>query len=112
MLSSILLNPLVVFVGLLVVVGLLALLAKLLETKGSPSAGKEEPYACGEDVPTGRIQPGYNDFFHFAFLFTILEVVALLIGTLVIGVSSGAIWLSMLILFVVVISLFVLFRRD
>jgi len=112
MLNNILLNPLVVFVGLLVVVGLLALLARLLETKGSPSEGKTEPYACGQDVPTGRIQPGYSDFFHFAFLFTILEVVALLIGTMVIGISTGAIWLSMLILFVVIISLFVLFRRD
>ena len=108
MLNELLLTPPVVFVAVLVVVGLLALLVKGLAIQGKPSQGKGEPYACGQNVPTGKIQPGYKDFFHFAFLFTILEVVALILGT----VTANAIWLTLVILSVVVLAIFILFRRD
>ena len=108
MLNNIVLSPLVAFVILFVVVGLLALLARGLSMRGKPSPGKDEPYACGQDVPTGKIQPGYDDFFHFAFMFTILEVVALMLATVI----TGAIWLTIVILCVVVLSIFILFRRD
>ncbi|MCL1846744.1 MAG: hypothetical protein FWF91_02110 [Coriobacteriia bacterium] len=108
MLNDLLLNPPVVFIILLAVIGLLAFAAKALAIKGTPTAGKGEPYACGQDVPTGKIQPGYSDFFHFAFLFTILEVVALIVGT----VTANAIWLTLVILCVVVLAIFILFRRD
>jgi len=108
MLSEILLAPPVVFVIMLAVAGLLSLAVKTLATRSNPSPGKKEPYACGQDVPTGKIQPGYKDFFHFAFLFTILEVVALLLGT----ATSNVVWLTIGILAVVVLAIFILFRRD
>ena len=38
-------------------------------------------YACGEDLPTAMIQPDYSQFYPFAFYFTILHVVALMIAT-------------------------------
>lgn len=108
MLNELLLTPPVAFVVALAVIGLLAWLVKGLAISGNPSPGKGEPYACGQNVPTGRIQPGYSDFFHFAFLFTILEVVALILGT----VTANAIWLTLVILSVVVLAIFILFRRD
>ena len=108
MLNDLLLSPLAVFVIILLVVGLLALLARKLSMRSTPTPGKEEPYACGQNVPTGKIQPNYDDFFHFAFLFTILEVVALLIGT----VTGNAIWLTVAILAIIVLAIFILFRRD
>lgn len=108
MLNEILLTPPVAFVVALAVIGLLAWLVKGLAIRSNPTPGKGEPYACGQDVPTGRIQPGYNDFFHFAFLFTILEVVALILGT----VTANAVWLTIVILCVVVLAIFILFRRD
>ncbi|MFA6609559.1 MAG: hypothetical protein WCT15_01775, partial [Candidatus Omnitrophota bacterium] len=48
---------------------------------------KEDPadigksYGCGEDIPDARIQPDYTQFFPFAFFFTILHVVALIVTT-------------------------------
>jgi len=109
MLNDMLLTPLIIFVLILAVVALLAWLAKRWEAPGSSSApGKGEPYACGQDVPTGKIQPGYSDFFQFAFLFTILEVTALIVGT----ITASAIWLSAALLLVVVLAIFILFRRD
>jgi len=110
MLNDLLLTPLAIFVLVLLVVALLAWLAKGLEAPSSsrPAPGKGEPYACGQDVPTGKIQPGYGDFFQFAFLFTILEVTALIVGT----ITASGIWLSVALLLVVVLAIFILFRRD
>ena len=108
MLNDLLLSPLAIFVIILVVVGLLAQWAKSLAIRSNPTPGKGDPYACGQKVSTGKIQPGYFDFFHFAFLFTILEVVALLIGT----VTENAIWLTVIILFIIVLAIFILFRKD
>ncbi|MCX5656683.1 MAG: hypothetical protein NTZ48_00370, partial [Candidatus Omnitrophica bacterium] len=41
----------------------------------------EKAYACGEDFKDHLIQPDYSQFFPFAFFFTILHVVALVITT-------------------------------
>jgi len=108
MLNDLLLSPVAVFVIVIAVILILAWLAKRLETRSNPTPGKVEPYACGQDVPTGRIQPGYDDFFHFAFLFTILEVAVLVVGT----ITANAIWLSIAILAVVALAILILFRRD
>ena len=107
MLNDLVLTPPVAFSILLVVLALFALAAKGLQTKSNPTGGKGEPYASGEQVTTGRIQPGYN-FFHIAFAFTILEVTALLLGTVV----PGAGWLAGPVLAIVVLSLIILFRKD
>ena len=108
MLSDLLLSPLAIFVIMLAVFGLIGWLVKGLAIKSNPTPNKGDPYACGQKVPTGKIQPNYFDFFHFAFLFTILEVVALMIGT----VTANAVWLTVVILSVIVLAIFILFRRD
>ena len=41
----------------------------------------KKAYACGEDFKGHFIQPDYSQFFPFAFFFTILHVVALVIAT-------------------------------
>jgi NADH:ubiquinone oxidoreductase subunit 3 (subunit A) len=107
MFNSLILSPPVVFMILLFTVALLSLLARGLQTRSNPSPGKGEPYACGQEVETGRFQPGFN-FFHIAFIFTILEVVALLLGT----ATTGALWLTAMIFAVVVLALIILFRKD
>ncbi|MCL2631959.1 MAG: NADH-quinone oxidoreductase subunit A [Coriobacteriia bacterium] len=107
MLNDLLLTPPVVFVLLLVVVGVVSLAARALQTRSNPTGSKGDPYACGQEVATGRFQPGY-DFFHIAFAFTILEVTALLIGT----VTANAIWLIAIIFAIIVLALVILFRKD
>jgi NADH-quinone oxidoreductase subunit A len=44
-------------------------------------ADSKKAYACGEDFKEHSIQPDYSQFFPFAFFFTILHVVALVIAT-------------------------------
>lgn len=44
-------------------------------------AGQRKAYACGEDFQEHLIQPDYSQFFPFAFFFTILHVVALIVAT-------------------------------
>jgi len=82
MTSELLLTPPVVFIAVLVVIILLAYaLSKLaLKPKNIP-AGLTKEYSCGEELPTHMIQPDYTQFFPFAFYFTILHVVALMIAT-------------------------------
>ncbi len=79
-----------------------------LSAKGKETAGKEKSYACGEDVATNKAQPDYSQFFPFAFFFTIMHVLVLMIAT----VTKGIIGLPLLYLAAGVIALFILFRRS
>jgi len=51
-----------------------------LKPKARPE-GQCKPYACGEDLQNPRVQPDYGQFFPFAFFFTIMHVLALIITT-------------------------------
>jgi len=77
---------------------------------GKAASGKREPYACGEDVKDHRAQPDYGQFFHFAFFFTVMHVVALIVATVPRG-SPGAAALAAAMLISASISIFILFRR-
>ena len=48
----------------------------LVAVMGSPI-----PFSSGENVPTHLMQPDYSQFFPFAFFFTVLHVVTLMIAT-------------------------------
>ena len=71
--------------------------------------GKNKPYACGHDMDH-RVRPDYSQFFHFAFFFTLMHVVALVVAT-VPGRSISAACLARLYLVASAIGLFVLYRR-
>ena len=96
------------FILLLLVLAGLSALFKRLAPKGTPSPGKGEPYACGQDVPTGRIQPSYGEFFPFAFFFTIMHVATLVLCT----VPADAVWLAAPFLAIAALSIVILFRKD
>jgi NADH-quinone oxidoreductase subunit A len=51
-----------------------------LKRKG-PRGALDKPYAGGENIPTHRFQPDYGQFFPFAFFFTIMHVVTLIVAT-------------------------------
>ena len=74
-----------------------------------PAPGKEKPYACGHDVEH-RVRPDYSQFFPFAFFFTLMHVVALVVAT-VPGGSLAAASLACLYLLASAIGLFILYRR-
>lgn len=56
--------------------------------KEKPSKEGRKAYACGEDFSQHLIQPDYSQFFPFAFFFTILHVVALMIATVPVGLNA------------------------
>jgi NADH:ubiquinone oxidoreductase subunit 3 (subunit A) len=72
--------------------------------------GRLKAYACGEDVLKNRVQPDYSQFFPFAFFFTVMHVMALMVATVPAGAPTAtlcAVWY----LAGSAIGLFILFRR-
>jgi NADH:ubiquinone oxidoreductase subunit 3 (subunit A) len=105
--GNILLSPPVAFLILLVVVVFMMYLSKFMAAKGTVSAGKEEAYASGEDFKVHKVQPDYSQFFPFAFFFTIMHVVALIVATVPKEISL----MAYVYVFVAVLSLLILFRK-
>ncbi|MBF0544687.1 MAG: hypothetical protein HQM08_09645 [Candidatus Riflebacteria bacterium] len=74
------------------------------------SFGKLEGYACGEDVRKEKARPDYTAFFPFAFFFTIMDVVTLMVATMpkitLESALMGAIYLTG-----AVVCMAMLFRR-
>jgi hypothetical protein len=82
MLEKILLSPPIVFICLLSACGTLSAFCSRCAYRKRPREGDStKAYACGEDFKSHMIQPDYSQFFPFAFFFTILHVVALVIAT-------------------------------
>ncbi|MFA5042753.1 MAG: hypothetical protein WC381_08580 [Kiritimatiellia bacterium] len=81
-----------------------------LPAKGGAVGGKRKAYACGEDMKENRGQPNYSQFFPFAFFFTIMHVLALVVATApahdwsAVQIAGGYLLCSS-------IGLFILFRR-
>ncbi len=104
--ASVLYHPIVVFaISLLCGCGIYAFgkaVAPVTENVG----GKLKAYACGEDVDGKRFPTAYH-LFHAAFIFTLLDVVALVIGTVSVG---AAIWLTVSYIAVGLLAIIILFR--
>lgn len=100
------------------VVVLVAMLAELWGLKifsaglKSPESegGRRKAYACGENVADSRAQPDYSQFFPFAFFFTIMHVVALIVATVPKG-DGASILMAALYLLASAAGLYILFRR-
>jgi NADH:ubiquinone oxidoreductase subunit 3 (subunit A) len=79
---------------------------RALGPKKKDEGRKLDSYTCGEDIPEiGRkVQHSYY-YFHFAFVFTILHVVALIIATVPSGIVAllGIGYLSVAIISVVIL---------
>src|SRR5665647_1216141 len=104
--NTVLLAPPIAFLIFLVLSLSISLTGKIIAAKGVDSPGKTKSYACGEDMPENQGQPEYSQFFKFAFFFTLMHVVVLIVATDPAGISL----MSGLYLAVTVASLFMLFR--
>lgn len=101
------LTPPIAFLILLAAAYLISLSSNMLAAKGLESGGKNKAYACGENVADNKAQPDYSQFFPFAFFFTIMHVLVLIVAT----APKGVIGLPLLYIGAGIIALFVLFRR-
>jgi NADH:ubiquinone oxidoreductase subunit 3 (subunit A) len=110
---QLLLSPPVAFIIILAVSLLLSFLSGPLgfKRKAGAEAASTESYACGENVPSPRVQPDYSQFFPFAFFFTILHVVSLMVAT-VPTATVGSFTIAVIYLAGAVFGLFLLFGRN
>ncbi len=81
-----------------------------ISPKGQSSPGKGKAYACGESSYNHRVQPDYAQFFPFAFFFTIMHVVVLIVATVPIKAPTSVL-LAGAYLVAAAVGLFILFRR-
>ena len=73
--------------------------------------GKTKAYACGEDVKEHRIRPNYSEFFPFAFFFTLMHVIVLMIATSPEKITDS---LAVALLFIAAafLSILIIFRSE
>jgi len=106
-------SPPAVFAMILVFVVVVNLLLAALAFRrpggAKPHPDIVKPYACGEDDQQPLIQPDYSQFFPFAFFFTILHIVALVVTTAVVD-GPGSFVLIGLYLSAVAASFFIFFK--
>ena len=76
-----LLPPVALTLMVLIVWGLSSASRTLSFKRKEARGALDKPYAGGEDVQKHRFQPDYSQFFPFAFFFTILHVVTLIVAT-------------------------------
>jgi len=105
-----LLSPVVVFIIVFAAAVLLSGASSKLAFKGKVAAeGMKKPYACGEDVSRTKVHPDYSQFFPFAFFFTILHVITLIITTVPLGTVQN-LFIAMSYILGAVVGLTILFR--
>jgi NADH:ubiquinone oxidoreductase subunit 3 (subunit A) len=85
---SIILSPPIAFLICLLVSAAIYGFGRLVEEKGSPSHGKYEPYACGEEYRAEKFEFGYRKFYIAAIFFTIMHVAVLTVATVPGGVIA------------------------
>lgn len=108
-LPLLLLPPIAFVVVLGIVLVFCGLVRPLAAKNAKPGPGRDKAYACGEDVKVHMSQPEYKQFFPFAYFFTIMHVIALIVATAPSGnVQIAA--LAVLYLLAAVMGLFILFR--
>ena len=74
--------PLAFGIVLLLVVGHVALYEGAWPSAASRAPARRKSYACGEDMDENSFSPDYSQFFSFAFFFSIMHVVALMVATM------------------------------
>ena len=106
-----LLLPPIVFALVLLLSMVLSKLSKSLAYRdNSAPGGKYKSYACGENVDHPRLQPDYGQFFPFAFFFTIMHVVALVIATVPHEAAKTGL-IAALFIVCAISGIFILFRK-
>ena len=104
--SLVLYHPVMVFgLSLLAAWGLYAF-GRALAPASRAVGGKLKTYACGEDLEATSFPNAYH-LFHAAFIFTLLDVIALVVGTVP---MTAATWLVMSYLLVGLVAIIILFK--
>jgi hypothetical protein len=101
--------PLAFGIVMLLVLGM-SVYMRSLAFRGVTGAGAAKSYACGEDMAENSFSPDYSQFFSFAFFFSIMHVVALMVATMP-AARLGDLFMPALYVFGAVVGLIALLRR-
>jgi len=105
--TEFILSPPVAFLILILAGIFLSYMVAPLAAKGRESARKFESYACGQRNVTHSVSPDYNQFFPYAFFFTIMHVLVLVVAT----APKDAFTLPLIYVAAGVLALMIIFRR-
>jgi len=105
------LPPIAFFVLLAFFIALSRFTDKIAYKNPNNPCGKTKAYACGEDVKEHRIRPDYSQFFPFAFFFTVMHVIALIVAASP-ELVKGTLAVAILFIIVAYLSILIIFRRD
>jgi hypothetical protein len=109
--SILLLVPPVALTLLVLVVWALSAASGTLSFKRTAARGAlDKPYAGGETIEKHRVQVDYSQFFPFAFFFTILHVVTLVVATSP-ARTLESLAIACIYILGALLGLFILFRR-
>jgi NADH-quinone oxidoreductase subunit A len=74
------------------------------------SEESKKAYSCGEEFSGHLIQPDYSQFFPFAFFFTVLHVVAMVVATIP-AQTQGVLAMAIVYVIGAIIGLLILLRK-
>ncbi len=106
MLNLILAPPVTFLFFILLGLGLSKIVAHYA-AKGNISERKTESYACGQRQVSHNVSPDYSQFFPYAFFFTIMHVLVLVIAT----APKATLSLPLLYIAAGILALLIIFRR-
>ncbi|MCR4962696.1 MAG: hypothetical protein K6B40_02290 [Firmicutes bacterium] len=108
MIGNILLSPPVLFLLLLAIgLALSHAVSGLAAPGGANGDRKLESYACGQRHYTHNTSPDYGQFFPYAFFFTIMHVLVLVIAT----APRDVLTMPLLYVGAGLLALYIIFRR-
>jgi hypothetical protein len=108
---NLMLLPPIAFSVIMLIVMAQSFLMKRTSFRGQLGEGAAKAYSCGEDMEENRFRPEYGQFFSFAFFFSIMHVVALVLATMPSGLP-GSYLIAGLYIVGALIGLMALLRRD
>ena len=102
--------PIAFLILLATIVFLSYLFSKCAFRKDELSEEAKKAYSCGEEFSGHLIQPDYSQFFPFAFFFTVLHVVAMVIATIP-AETMETFDIAVIYIISAVVGLFILLRK-
>lgn len=105
--TNILLSPPITFGIILAVVFIFNYSVSHLQAQGKYHERKYEPYSGGQRNIDHNVSPDYSQFYPFAFFFTIMHVLVLVVAT----APSGDMTLPLLYMGAAVLALIIIFRK-
>ena len=87
----------------------LRFLKRTFAPKGTDSERKGEAYACGQRNMPDHVKPNYSAFIAYAFFFTVMHVLVLLIATVT---REAVLWPIILIVITTFVMYLVLRKED